>query len=110
MLETHHRDPALCQTVAESRSAIMSGLQPLEKSLLEIIALFNRYAKKEGHTKTLSKREASELISKELPNFMGKCDPKNVPDLDGDGEMTFEEFTVMILTVANAFNEMINSY
>ncbi|XP_069552017.1 protein S100-P-like [Brachyistius frenatus] len=73
----------------------------LEKSMENILLIFDRYAKESGNKKTLNKKELKKLIENELPTFMmGNPDAvKNImKDLDQnkDDELDFEEFLPFI--------------
>merc|ERR1711915_254162 len=86
----------------------------MEESMLALIGLFHSYASKGGDPKKLSKNEMKELMNNEFPTFMAECkDPAELKkmladlDLDGDGQIDFNEFAIMLCTLTMVCNEVL---
>uniref|UniRef100_A0A8D0GFH1 Protein S100 n=1 Tax=Sphenodon punctatus TaxID=8508 RepID=A0A8D0GFH1_SPHPU len=86
--------------------------KPLEQAIAAMVATFNKYSGKEGDKYTLSKAELKELVSKELPSFMGKqLDERRfqklMDDLDHnkDNSVDFQEYAVFLATLSTLCNE-----
>lgn len=87
----------------------MSSL--MECSLETIINIFHQYSTRLEHPDRLNQREFKQMVKKELPNFLKKQKRDEAAinhileelDTNGDTELTFEEFSVLIarLTVAS---------
>ncbi|XP_062821090.1 protein S100-A1 [Anolis carolinensis] len=85
----------------------------LESAMEALISVFHSYSGKEGDKYKLSKKELKELLQSQLGGFLEsqkdtEAVDKILHDLDenGDGEVDFSEFVVLVaaLTVAcNAF-------
>ncbi|XP_063002113.1 protein S100-A12-like [Elgaria multicarinata webbii] len=87
----------------------------LEAAFVTIAKIFLQYSVHVGDFDTLSKKEMAELMKNELPNFLkDKKNPKAIDemfnDLDRnkDGQVSFEEFTVLVQRVLLASNEPID--
>ncbi|XP_044216205.1 protein S100-A1-like [Thunnus albacares] len=86
----------------------------VEQGMIGLIELFRSYASKGGDPKKLSKKELKDLIKSEFPTFVSECkdlakldDFMSELDLNGDGQMDFNEFMVMLSTVTMMCNEML---
>lgn len=87
----------------------MSSL--MECSLETIINIFHHYSTRLEHHDKLNQREFRQMVRKELPNFLKKQKRDETVinhileelDTNGDKELNFEEFSVLIarLTVAS---------
>lgn len=87
----------------------MSSL--MECSLETIINIFHQYSTRLEHPDRLNQREFKQMVKKELPNFLKKQKRDEAAinhileelDTNGDKQLTFEEFSVLIarLTVAS---------
>ncbi|XP_055294281.1 protein S100-G [Moschus berezovskii] len=70
------------------------------KSLEELKSIFEKYAAKEGDPNQLSKEELKLLIQAEFPSLLKG--PSTLDELfeeldkNGDGEVSFEEFQVLV--------------
>ncbi|XP_039074827.1 protein S100-A9 [Hyaena hyaena] len=86
-------------------------LSQLECNIETIINIFHQYSVRLGHPDKLNQRELKQMVKKELPNFLKKQKKndhainKIMEDLDtnGDKELNFEEFSMLVarLTVAS---------
>ncbi|KAF7210956.1 protein S100-A10a [Nothobranchius furzeri] len=81
----------------------------LETAMQLLITVFHRYAAKDDHNNTLSRRELRLLMENELSNFLkSQKDPhtidKIMKDLDanGDGQVDFEEFVSLVVGLSVA--------
>ncbi|MBN3276454.1 S100B protein, partial [Polyodon spathula] len=81
-------------------------MSELENSMLSIIKVFRRYS---GHKSKLRKAELKELINNEMSQFIQKIEDSETldrvfADLDenGDLEIDFQEFVVMVAMVTSA--------
>ncbi|KAK2862666.1 hypothetical protein Q5P01_002199 [Channa striata] len=79
----------------------------LETAMAIMMKVFDTYAAGEGNPGTLTKGEAKTLLEKELPGLMKGAKnqagvDKILKDLDfnGDSEIDFSEFGVLVCTVA----------
>ncbi|XP_067395415.1 protein S100-A4-like isoform X2 [Emydura macquarii macquarii] len=87
----------------------MEELQTLQQALAVLVCTFQRYSKKEGDRRTLSKGELKELLEKELPS-LGNVQMKegafeellSLLDANKDGEVDFEEY-IRFVAVACTF-------
>ncbi|KAM9180570.1 protein S100-G [Dugong dugon] len=76
----------------------------LKKSPEELKSIFAKYAAKEGDPDQLSKDELKLLIQAEFPNLLKG--PSTLDDLfreldkNGDGEVSFEEFQVLVKKIS----------
>ncbi|XP_053331590.1 protein S100-G-like [Spea bombifrons] len=81
----------------------------LEAIMVGLVAVFKKYAGKDGDAQTLSKSELTELALKEFPT-LSKAENKDSVlkgvfgqmDMDGDNKVTFKEFVIFFgcLTIA----------
>ncbi|XP_074079575.1 protein S100-A4 [Macrotis lagotis] len=90
---------------------------PLEKSLDVIVATFHKYSGKEGDKFKLNKRELKDLVTRELPSFLGKKTDeasfqKLMSNLDNnkDNEVDFQEYSVFLSCIAMMCNEFFEGY
>ncbi|XP_049621792.1 protein S100-A9 [Suncus etruscus] len=85
----------------------------IENNVELIINIFHQYSRRLGHPDTMNQREFKDFAKKELPNFLTqKCRNEAVikdimEDLDtnGDKQLSFEEFVVLIAKLVNASHE-----
>ncbi|KGL79546.1 Protein S100-P [Tinamus guttatus] len=78
-------------------------MSQLETAMAMTIAVFDKYAKMQGNTRTLTKAELKTLMEKELPNFLSAGKDKDnldkiFKDLDnnGDSQVDFKEFVTFV--------------
>ncbi|XP_007088030.1 protein S100-A12 [Panthera tigris] len=78
----------------------------LEEHLEGIINVFHRYSSRVGDPDTLSKGELKQLITRELKNSLENTkDQATIDkifqdlDADKDGQVTFDEFVVLVSRV-----------
>ncbi|XP_058556334.1 protein S100-A12-like [Neofelis nebulosa] len=78
----------------------------LEEHLEGIINVFHRYSSRVGDPDTLSKGELKQLITRELTNSLQNTkDQATIDkifqdlDADKDGQVTFDEFVVLVSRV-----------
>ncbi|XP_040308857.1 protein S100-A9 isoform X1 [Herpailurus yagouaroundi] len=88
-------------------------LSQMECSIETIINIFHQYSVRLPHPDKLNHKEMKQLVKKELPNFLKPQKQKKndnainkiMEDLDtnGDKELDFEEFSILVgrLTVAS---------
>ncbi|XP_074836667.1 protein S100-A1 [Carettochelys insculpta] len=83
----------------------------LEHAMEGLIAVFHQYSGKEGDKRKLNKRELKELLQTELGCFLEtQKDASTVDrimqdlDADGDGEVDFKEFVVLVAALTVACN------
>ncbi|NP_999305.1 protein S100-G [Phacochoerus africanus] len=75
-----------------------------QKSPAELKSIFEKYAAKEGDPNQLSKEELKQLIQAEFPSLLKG--PRTLDDLfqeldkNGDGEVSFEEFQVLVKKIS----------
>ncbi|KAB1253602.1 Protein S100-G [Camelus dromedarius] len=76
----------------------------IKKSPEELKGIFEKYAAKEGDPNQLSKEELKLLIQNEFPSLLKG--PSTLDDLfqeldkNGDGEVSFEEFQVLVKKIS----------
>uniref|UniRef100_A0A8B9QDR5 S100 calcium binding protein P n=1 Tax=Apteryx owenii TaxID=8824 RepID=A0A8B9QDR5_APTOW len=77
----------------------------LETAMGMTIAVFDKYAKAQGNTQTLTKAELKTLLEKELPNFLSGQDALDriFKDLDenGDSQVDFKEFVTFVAALTS---------
>ncbi|XP_063277216.1 protein S100-A1 isoform X2 [Prinia subflava] len=93
----------------ESAAAAMAS--QLEGAMESLINVFHHYSGKEGDKYKLSKKELKELLQSELGCFLetqkdAGAVEKIMQDLDenGDGEVDFQEFVVLVAALTVACN------
>uniref|UniRef100_A0A8D0C2W3 EF-hand domain-containing protein n=1 Tax=Salvator merianae TaxID=96440 RepID=A0A8D0C2W3_SALMN len=84
----------------------------LENAMAGLINIFHNYSGKEGGKHKLNKKELNELLQSELAGFLeNQKDLEAVEktmhnlDEDGDGEVDFQEFMVLVAALTVACNE-----
>ncbi|KAK5861721.1 hypothetical protein PBY51_017177 [Eleginops maclovinus] len=84
----------------------------LESSIEGILKVFHNYSGKEGDKYKLSKAELKNLLEGEFGESMKSCkDPQVVEDImngldeDKDGEISFQEFVVLVFGLTVSCNE-----
>ncbi|CAN9509699.1 unnamed protein product [Ophioblennius macclurei] len=78
----------------------------LESCMASLINVFETYAGEDGNSETLSKKECKKLLTVQLPGLIkgAKC-PEEVDkmlnglDFDGDNEVDFLEFSIMVVSL-----------
>ncbi|XP_070806909.1 protein S100-A6-like [Pituophis catenifer annectens] len=83
---------------------------PVDTALCTLVAIFHKYACKEGNKNTLSKSELKELIQKELtigPKLHESEIQGLMEDLDQnkDQEVNFKEYVTFLGALAMIYNE-----
>ncbi|XP_037116408.1 protein S100-A5-like [Syngnathus acus] len=81
---------------------------PLEQTIFTLCKVFSEHAEAEGNKDTLNKNEVKKLVKTELPHLFkaAQGDPEGqtlLMDFDGDGEMNFKEFMVVLSCLACIF-------
>ncbi|XP_038624776.1 protein S100-A1 [Tachyglossus aculeatus] len=83
----------------------------LEQAMESLINIFHTHSGKEGDKYKLSKKELKELLQAELAGFLDvqrdtEVVDKILKDLDenGDGEVDFQEYVVLVATLTVACN------
>ncbi|KAJ6657044.1 hypothetical protein lerEdw1_003045 [Lerista edwardsae] len=83
----------------------------LESTMESLISIFHNYSGKEGDKYKLSKKELKDLLQNELGCFLEaqkdtEAVDKIMHDLDenGDGEVDFQEFVVLVAALTVACN------
>ncbi|XP_008850439.1 protein S100-G [Nannospalax galili] len=75
-----------------------------KKSPEELKSIFQKYAAKEGDPNQLSKEELKQLIQAEFPSLLKGSNTLDhlfaELDKNGDGEVSFEEFQVLVNKIA----------
>ncbi|XP_032991992.1 protein S100-A6-like [Lacerta agilis] len=87
---------------------------PLDQAIGLLVAIFHKYAGKDGDKNTLSKKELKELIQKELtigPKLQDAEVQGLMKDLDrnGDQVVNFQEYVTFLAALAMIYNEALSS-
>ncbi|XP_075871220.1 protein S100-B [Nelusetta ayraudi] len=84
----------------------------LETSMATIIAVFQKYSKREGDAHKLKKSELRDLLNDELPDLLGHVKDQATLDgvmesldADGDSECDFQEFMTLVSAVTVCCHE-----
>ncbi|XP_053331592.1 protein S100-G-like [Spea bombifrons] len=84
----------------------------LEAIMVGLMAIFKKYAGKDGEGQSLSKSELTELALKEFPTLSKTENKDNIlqgvfgqMDMDGDNEVTFKEFVLFVGCVTMALGD-----
>ncbi|XP_061145609.1 S100 calcium binding protein T [Syngnathus typhle] len=84
----------------------------LENAMQLMIQTFHKYSGNEGDKYTLSKLELREMLTTELQNYLGNAQDKEAVDkvmreldANGDGEVDFTEFIILVGALTVACNE-----
>nr|XP_001494448.1 protein S100-A12 [Equus caballus] len=87
----------------------------LEDHLEGVINIFHQYSARVGHFDTLSKGELKQLITRELANSIKNTKDKATIDqifqdldADKDGQVSFNEFVVLVCKVLKTAHEDIH--
>nr|6T58_A Chain A, Cellular tumor antigen p53,Protein S100-A4,Protein S100-A4,Annexin A2 [Homo sapiens]6T58_B Chain B, Cellular tumor antigen p53,Protein S100-A4,Protein S100-A4,Annexin A2 [Homo sapiens] len=107
----------MCNEFFEGFSAGSAGACPLEKALDVMVSTFHKYSGKEGDKFKLNKSELKELLTRELPSFLGKrtdeaAFQKLMSNLDSnrDNEVDFQEYCVFLSCIAMMCNEFFEGF
>ncbi|TKS92605.1 Protein S100-P [Collichthys lucidus] len=92
----------------------MSDMNQLETAMVLLMQTFDKYAAGQGNRDALTQAEAKTLLEKELPGLIkASKNPEKVEemlkslDLNGDKEIDFSEFMVLVNCVACNFREVL---
>uniref|UniRef100_UPI00358DFF8D protein S100-A1-like n=1 Tax=Myxine glutinosa TaxID=7769 RepID=UPI00358DFF8D len=84
----------------------------LQSAMETMVAVFHKYSGKEGDRYKLSKAEMKDLLTNELPGVLtGAKNAETVEsimedlDVDKDGEVDFNEYSVLLAALSVACNE-----
>ncbi|XP_059001626.1 protein S100-A4 isoform X1 [Mustela lutreola] len=90
---------------------------PLEQALDVMVSTFHKYSGKEGDKFKLNRSELKELLTQELPSFLGKrmdeaAFQKLMSNLDSnkDNEVDFQEYCVFLSCAAMMCNEFFEGF
>lgn len=90
---------------------------PLEKALDVMVSTFHKYSGKEGDKFKLNKSELKELLTRELPSFLGKRTDETAfqklmsnLDCNKDNEVDFQEYCVFLSCIAMMCNEFFEGF
>ncbi|XP_028330688.1 protein S100-P-like [Gouania willdenowi] len=80
-----------------------------ESAMCTLMDVFGQYAKEEGKKDTLSKAEAKKLLTEQFPGLLKKAKKPEVVDklissldINGDAEIDFAEFLVIVGSITCA--------
>ncbi|KAM3825192.1 protein S100-A11 [Vipera latastei] len=97
-------------------SRYTAGPTETERCIESLLAVFQRYAGKDGNAKTLSKQEFKTFMATELASFTkSQKDPGVIDrmmkklDMNSDGLLDFSEFLNLIGGLAQACHEHVAS-
>ncbi|XP_059816044.1 protein S100-A11-like [Hypanus sabinus] len=84
----------------------------LENCISTLISVFQNYAKKGGDPYTLSREEARELVKSQLPSLVKNPHDKAgldklMVDLDSDGQVDFQEFAIMVISISACCHDLL---
>ncbi|XP_054418862.1 protein S100-A9 [Pteronotus mesoamericanus] len=90
----------------------------MEGSINTVIKIFHQYSRRQDHHDRLNQREFSQMVKKELPNFLKKekRDERAIKDIledldtNGDKELSFEEFSMLVARLTNAAHEEMHKH
>ncbi|KAJ8005004.1 hypothetical protein DPEC_G00142150 [Dallia pectoralis] len=89
----------------------------LENAMQLMIQTFHKYSGDEGDKYTLSRAELKVMLTTELGNYLGNAQDKDavdkvMADLDsnGDGEVDFTEFIILVGALTVACNDFFLEY
>ncbi|KAI4579625.1 hypothetical protein MJT46_000993 [Ovis ammon polii x Ovis aries] len=104
-------------TNKDGQLLIAAMAYPLEKALDVMVSTFHKYSGKEGDKFKLNKSELKELLTRELPSFLGKrtdeaAFQKLMSNLDcnKDNEVDFQEYCVFLSCIAMMCNEFFEGF
>ncbi|XP_006895953.1 PREDICTED: protein S100-A9 [Elephantulus edwardii] len=88
-------------------------MSQLERNVETIINIFHQYSTRLGHPDTLNQSEFKQLVNKELANFLKKenrnerviSDIMEDLDTNGDQQLNFEEYIILVARLTNASHE-----
>ncbi|XP_004871499.1 protein S100-A4 [Heterocephalus glaber] len=102
----------LCSALPLSVWSEAAMALPLENALDVMVSTFHKYSGREGDKFKLNKLELKELLTRELPSFLGKrtdeaAFQKLMSNLDSnrDNEVDFQEYCVFLSCIAMMCNE-----
>lgn len=108
----------ISSSVAQPSAILTAAMAyPLEKALDVMVSTFHKYSGKEGDKFKLNKSELKELLTRELPSFLGKrtdeaAFQKLMSNLDSnrDNEVDFQEYCVFLSCIAMMCNEFFEGF
>ncbi|XP_061565781.1 protein S100-P-like [Cololabis saira] len=87
----------------------------LEMAMGLLMSTFDQYAGAEGKKDTLNKAEVKTMLEKELPGFLKSAkNPDEVDkmlkglDFNGDAEVDFNEFVVLVAALTSAVHDRVS--
>ncbi|XP_006159899.1 protein S100-A12 [Tupaia chinensis] len=90
-------------------------MSKMEDHMEGIINIFHQYSVRVGDFDTLSKGELKRLITKELPNTLKNTKDKAAIDklfqdldADKDGQLSFDEFMVLVISALKTVHKEIH--
>ncbi|KAG8006300.1 hypothetical protein GBF38_005547 [Nibea albiflora] len=88
-------------------------MSQLEAAIVVLVSTFQQYAASQGKKDTLTNAEAKTLLEKELPCLLKAAkNPEEVDkvlksmDLDGDNEIDFSEFMILVASLTCACHDL----